>query len=81
MPTISFTVPSETVDAICGMYDYQATIPNNGGTIPNPETKNQFAKRVFSIYLVKLTRSWLKQRDEDVAGGLADANSANITIT
>ena len=86
MPSITIDVPSSSdltrvVDAICGTYNYQANIPNNGGTVPNPETKNQYSKRMVAEFLKKLTRTWEKQQAEKTAGVTADAGSINIVIT
>jgi hypothetical protein len=48
-------------DAICGRNGYTATLPdpnNPGETIPNPETKEQFAKRMTREWWQSETRAW-----------------------
>ena len=45
---IDTTLINEAVDALCTQGGYRATLPdpnNAGQTIPNPQTKNQFAKQ------------------------------------
>lgn len=46
------------VDAFCAVYNYQTTIPDNGGTIPNPENKNQFAKRMLARYVKDVVKGY-----------------------
>jgi hypothetical protein len=64
-------VVPEMVDALCQRYGYQATLPDpnvSGGTIPNPETRAQFAKRQISVWLnheLIAYRRWLKEQQAD----------------
>lgn len=46
--TVPDPVDARVLDGVAGQYKYQATIKDAGGaTIPNPETKAQFVKRVI----------------------------------
>lgn len=51
MANITFTIPDDkvaaVVDAFCAQEGYQAMIWENDVQIPNPETKNQFARRTL----------------------------------
>ena len=86
-PTISIDIASgpeltRAVDAFCGTFGYQATIVNGGGvSIPNPETRNQFAKRQLAEYVKRVTRSWEKEQAAKIAAESADANSINLNIS
>lgn len=57
----SLTVPdadrSRVLDAFAVRYGYQNDIPDgSGGTMPNPETRGQFAKRMVSDYIRQVVR-------------------------
>jgi hypothetical protein len=62
---------AEARDAICARYGYVANLPNplynpalpadpvlNPVTIPNPETKSAFAKRMLALYVRQLIRAY-----------------------
>lgn len=41
----------------CDEHGYQATVMDaNGGAIPNPETKQQFAERILKQYFQRLSK-------------------------
>ena len=74
------TVPvSRIVDAICAEYGYQANIPapqNPGQTIPNPETKQAFAKRMIGTVI----RNIVANQDLATARQAAEANVTPINL-
>jgi hypothetical protein len=78
--SFTFNVNAHAVrqrDALCGRYGYTDTLPdpnNPGGTIPNPETKEQFAKR--------MTREWWRRETEAWETRLAEeaAKAANVPL-
>lgn len=79
---LSFEIPdaqaARLVEAICGLGNYQATLPDGrGGTIPNPQTKPQFARERVRHYLISRVKTW----EEDQAAAAARANVTNVTIT
>lgn len=52
-------------DALCGLYNYQATIPDPADatkTIANPETKAQFAKRQVAEFVKQSVVAWETQQ-------------------
>ena len=64
MADITITIPNpvlpRVVDAIATEYGYQANIPdvgNPGQFIPNPETKNQFAKKQVIEFLKRTVKT------------------------
>lgn len=65
---------TRAVDAYCALYNYQALLPGGGA---NPETRNQFAKRMVA--------NWIKDTTKEYEATLAAttarnaANSLNIT--
>lgn len=72
MPTIQIDIPvagdlTRAVSAVCIAFNYQATLPGGGA---NPETQNQFAKRMLA--------NWVKSIVADVEGRSA-ANTARTT--
>ena len=59
---------SRVVDGICGFFNYQPIIqPIVGDPFPNPETKNQFARRM----LVENLKSWVKTFEASAAAETA----------
>ncbi len=40
------SVDQELIDSICLNFDYQDTVMDEADSIPNPESKGQFAKRM-----------------------------------
>ena len=64
LATIIVTIPDAQVarvrNAFAIAYNYQATIPdpaNPGSTIPNPESKTQFAQRKVREYVKEVVKS------------------------
>lgn len=56
----------QTIQAVAKLFNYQALVPDgNGGTMPNPVTQEQYAK--------KMTRKWWRElRREFVVMGAAE---------
>jgi hypothetical protein len=76
MATITITIAdadlSRVVDDICGLFGYQAFIPQFiGPPLPNPETKNQFAKRM----VVQDVKSWCKTWEQQQAKAAAEVTA------
>lgn len=66
MATISFTIPDAILarvnDGIAKFHNYQDQIPDPGdpaSTIPNPETKAQFNKRMIK----ETVKNWVVQSE------------------
>jgi hypothetical protein len=84
MATLTLTYDTGAVslsriqDAIAAAYGYQTTIPDgNGGTIPNPESKAQFARRMIGGHIKSVVRT-----QELAAARVASETSiAEITLT
>jgi hypothetical protein len=76
--TVSFIFPVDADavrqrDAICGRNGYQAAILDaNNQSILNPETKQQFAKRMTRKWWAEETRAWELQQQ-------AAANASTYT--
>ena len=76
--TLSDAQAAEVVDALCQRYGYQDTLPdpnNAGQTIPNPETRAQFAKRQVAEFIKHeglAYRRWLAENS---------ASTADVVIT
>lgn len=86
MATLTFSfdtgsVPlSRIVDAMAIHYGYQANLPdpnNAGSTIPNPETKSQFAKAQIRRIIMEAVKS----AEVTQAHITADATVTDITLT
>ena len=84
MPTVSLTLSAgaatEINDAFAALYSYQANIQSVDGegnpiTIPNPETKTQFAKRKLIEFIKERVITYRRQ----VA--LAAVNNADADVT
>lgn len=76
--TISNADALRLVDAYCGKYGYQATISDpNLGTIPNPESRQQFADRMLNK---RAFHSIIKEWETGVAAATADA-VPDITVS
>lgn len=75
MPTVSLTLSvqaaNEVNDAFAALYGYQATVTkqtgsDNGGnpvfiTVPNPESKAQFAKRKIAEFIKERVITYRRQ--------------------
>lgn len=62
MANLTIQVPDAAVprilDAFAAEYSYQDNVPDgSGGSIPNPETRQQFAVRMIRDYLKNVTAS------------------------
>lgn len=80
--TLSYTLSdaqgAEAIDAFCARYGYTSMVPDpnvQGGTIPNPETRAQFAKRQVAEWMKSEV---LKYRDY-VASQSVDKTPPTIT--
>lgn len=74
---LSYDIPNdiaiELVDALCHRYGYSATLPdpvNPGETIPNPETRNQFAKRQAAEWFKGELRAYRRMLAEQAANAV-----------
>lgn len=82
MATISITIAdadlSRVVTDLCGFYGYQATLTDIlGNTTPNPETPNQFARRMIVQSIKSACATYESQQAAATASGNA-VNSANL---
>ena len=75
MPDITFTISAahttRLVGALTGLYHYQENVydpKNPGERIPNPESKNAFAKRTMAEWAKNQTLSWENKLAKDAAG-------------
>lgn len=86
MATITFTISpdhlNKLVDAICINYNYQPLLPDDEGnlTIPNPESKAEFTRRMIINFLKENVKAYNVNKDVNVARDLAIAQS-DITVT
>lgn len=77
MAQIIITIPdaqiTRVVTDICGLFGYQATFTDiTGAVTPNPETPNQFAKRM----VVETVKSWVKTYEMQQAAAQANTTAA-----
>lgn len=83
MPNITISVPSTTdlnraVDAFCARFGYQTNVPDgSGGTMVNPETRNNFAKRQVAIWIKSIAAEYEGEQAAIVAR--TAAGSLDIT--
>jgi hypothetical protein len=86
MATLTLTYDTGNVsltriqDGLSGAYGWTATIPdpaNPAQTIPNPETKAQFARRVVGNFI----RTTVRNQEAAVAKAAAEAAIADVTLT
>lgn len=88
MANITITIPdaqlTRVVDGIAGQNNYQATIPDpanpTGPPIANPETKNQFVKRMMIKWAKESVKAWEATQAANVARDTA-ATSVETTVT
>ena len=79
MATITFTIPDNELPTIigdlCEHFGYQEQIPNvNGsGTVPNPESRAQFAKRMMAGKIRETINQIRTIRHQREAPSLSDA--------
>lgn len=82
--TISAQHLQRLIDAYCGIYEYKAQIDNPnvdvGTTLPNPETRTQFANRMLTQIAFKdPVRGWEKMQADRAA--LAAVSVTDIDVT
>ena len=66
------------IDALCASYGYQAQISDsNGQLIPNPETKEQFAKKQVKKFMRAIYKSYVVTTAADTARKDAEQNFNN----
>lgn len=88
MPTVSFdfTAPhlAILVDALCAGYEYKAEItnpnPDTPGMIPNPETRQQFARRMMKRIFKEIADNYqIQQRDRTAIAAAPAITPIDIT--
>lgn len=86
---ITITIPTDKkdriLDGLCYQNAYQDNIPdpeNEGQTIPNPESKAVYAKRMVMQYIKNNVIAYEATRDIEVAKKAAiDKASADISLS
>lgn len=84
--TIADSIASGVVDAYAREFKYQVEVDDeDGGYIPNPETKNQFALRMFSeqaqANMRSMYKSYMRYLGAEAAAAQADVDSFNISVS
>ncbi len=81
--TVSSTNKTRIIDGIAGQHNYQATIEDaEGKSIPNPETKGVFVKRMAREWVISNVRSFeANQAAEDSRKAAIDDVDTNVTVT
>lgn len=83
MASITITIPdanlADTVDGICDVFNYQATIGNP--PVANTETKNQFAKRMTAQWIKNHYRNWMVKQAATATIATANSNVDAVAIT
>jgi len=84
--TIVEAIAPDVINAYAREYNYQAEIDDGqGGTIPNPETKAQFALRMFTdqaqANIRSTYKSYMTALGAEAAQLQADTDSLNITVS
>lgn len=80
----SLTIPDvlapRIIAGLCGLHNYQSTIPdpdNPGETIPNPETKAEFIRKLL---LAKIKRDVLEYEGVEAQRAAMTAGGTEITL-
>lgn len=92
MPTITITIPNpilnRVIDAYAYQHGYQDEIPSvdpvtrRDTKIPNPETKNQFVRRMLIRHIKQAVRAHEARLAENVARQAAhDSVESEINLT
>jgi len=87
MAVITIDVPNgadltRAVDAFCNAFAYQPTVTNGSGQqIPNPESKNVFAKRQIALWIKSIVIEYEASRDAGTARAAAVASASTLNIT
>lgn len=84
--TIVEAIAPDVINAYASEYNYQAEIDDGQGwTIPNPETKAQFALRMFTdqaqANIRSAYKSYMTSLGAQAAQLQADTDSLNITVS
>lgn len=75
-------VAARIIDAIAATYGYQGTIELPEGSIPNPETKNVFARRMMRQMVFELVKEYeAKQVGIPTMNGARERVKREIVIT
>lgn len=89
MATLTITIPNpilnRVLDGYAYQHGYQDEIPDTPNTTkPNPETKNQFVRRILEKHIKQSVRVYERRRDEELAGKAADdkvESEISLTVT
>lgn len=89
MATLVLTIPdaqlTRVVDGIAGQHNYQAMVPApipSDPPVTNPETKNQFAKRMMIKWAKDSVKAWEASQAANTARDTAITNAeSTITLT
>lgn len=68
-------------DAVCDTYNYQPFLPDSSGvlTVPNPESKAQYAKSMINTYIKDIVKAYRVKEAE--ATRLAKISQAETETT
>jgi len=85
MVNVTFTIPDAQVNryinAFAVMYNYQTEVPDgNGGMIPNPQTKAQFAKQCVVNYMKEIVKACEVQEAVETARTTA-ASATQVDVS
>jgi hypothetical protein len=86
MATLTVTIPNDKLEqfllALADTYNYEPIIDSDKGPVPNPESLQEFAKRIAKTQLSKMYESY-KAREADSARiqAIADAKAYMSDIT
>lgn len=93
MATITINIPNpilnRVIDAYSYQHGYQDEVPDRDGSgrdtlIPNPETKQQFVRRMLVRHIKQAIRAYEVRLAEDTARQAAHdkvENEVNVTVT
>jgi hypothetical protein len=82
--TIAAGISGDVIDAYAWQFQYSPTIVVDGEEVPNPETKSQFALRMFTEQaqgnIRSVYKSYKTHQGATAAAAQADADSLGITV-
>lgn len=87
MATLAFEIPDaiaqRVIDGVAGQNEYRDTVEDSKGkVIPNPESKNQFVKRMIREYIKGNVKAWeTSQAIATARQGTSDRVDSEVTIT